>query len=189
VLRGLSADAGLEAGHRRQLHEQLDRMQHIVDHQLRRAAAAGTRTLTEPVALRGLSEKLIAAIGKVYADKNLRCENAIPDALRVRADQGDLYDLLGNLLDNAAKYGNGHVRISAISGTRQSLIVVEDNGDGFPPQAEQLLQRGVRADTRVPGQGLGLAAVADIVQAYSGRLLLDRSALGGAKVIVALPLR
>jgi two-component system, OmpR family, sensor histidine kinase PhoQ len=189
VLRGLSTEAGLEEGHRRQLHEQIDRMQHIVDHQLRRAAAAGTRTLTEPVALRGLSDKLLSAIAKVYADKSLRCENAIPEALRVRADQGDLYDLLGNLLDNAAKYGNGRVRISAISGTRQSLIVVEDNGDGFPPQAEQLLQRGVRADTRVPGQGLGLAAVAEIVQAYSGRLLLDRSTLGGAKVIVALPLR
>lgn len=189
VLRGLSTEVGFDPAHRRQLHEQVDRMQHIVDHQLRRAAAAGTRTLTEPVALRALAEKLISAIAKVYADKNLRCENAIPETLRVRADQGDLYDLLGNLLDNAAKYGNGRLRVSAISGTRQSLIVVEDDGAGFPPQAEQLLQRGVRADTRVPGQGLGLAAVADIVQAYNGRLLLDRSTLGGAKVIVALPLR
>jgi two-component system sensor histidine kinase PhoQ len=189
VLRGMTAESKLEDGFRRQLHEQLDRMQHIVDHQLRRAAAAGTRTLTEPVALRGLGEKLLAAIAKVYADKGLKIDNAIPENLRLRADQGDLYDLLGNLIDNAAKYGNGQLRVSALSGSRQCLIVIEDNGPGFPPQAEQLLQRGARADERQPGQGLGLAAVADIVQAYSGRLLLDRSALGGAKVIVALPLR
>ena len=128
-------------------------------------------------------------MAKVYADRSLRVENAVPGDLRLRADQGDLYDLLGNLIDNAAKYGNGQVRVSALSGSRQCLIVVEDNGAGFPPQAEQLLQRGARADQRQPGQGLGLAAVAEIVQAYSGRLLLDRSALGGAKVIVALPLR
>ncbi len=189
VLRGLGAEAGLDDGHRRQLQEQVDRMQHIVDHQLRRAAAAGTRTLTEPVALHGLAEKLLSAISKVYVEKSLHCENGIPEVLRVRADQGDLYDLLGNLLDNAAKYGKGRVLISAISGTRQSLIIVEDDGDGFPPHAEQLLQRGARADTRVPGQGLGLTAVAEIVQAYGGRLLLDRSPLGGAKVIVALPMR
>ncbi|MGB1561334.1 MAG: ATP-binding protein [Sinimarinibacterium flocculans] len=189
VLRGMTAEPGLEAGFRRQLSEQLDRMQHIVDHQLRRAAAAGTRTLTEPVLLHGLCEKLLGAMAKVYADRSLRVENAVPGDLRLRADQGDLYDLLGNLIDNAAKYGNGQVRVSALSGSRQCLIVVEDNGAGFPPQAEQLLQRGARADQRQPGQGLGLAAVAEIVQAYSGRLLLDRSALGGAKVIVALPLR
>lgn len=189
VLRGLSSEAGLDSAHRRQLHEQVDRMQHIVDHQLRRAAAAGTRTLTEPVPLRSLAEKLLSAIAKVYVEKNVQVENTIADTLRVRADQGDLYDLLGNLLDNAAKYGKQYIRISALSGHRQCLIIVEDDGPGFPPDAEKLLRRGVRADTRVPGQGLGLAAVAEIVQAYGGRLLLDRSGLGGAKVIVALPLR
>lgn len=189
VLRGLTSEAKLDPVHRRQLHEQVDRMQHIVDHQLRRAAAAGTRTLTEPVPLRSLAEKLLSAIAKVYAEKNVQIENAIAETLRVRADQGDLYDLLGNLLDNAAKYGKGRIRISALSGHRQCLIVVEDDGQGFPQDAEKLLRRGARADTRVPGQGLGLAAVAEIVQAYGGRLLLDRSGLGGAKVIVALPLR
>ncbi|MES0874272.1 ATP-binding protein [Sinimarinibacterium thermocellulolyticum] len=189
VLRGMTAQSGLDEGFRCQLGEQIDRMQHIVDHQLRRAAAAGTRTLTEPVALRSLCDKLLTAIVKVYADKRLQVDNAVPEHLRLRADQGDLYDLLGNLIDNAAKYGNGQLRVSALSGSRQCLIVVEDDGAGFPPQAEHLLQRGARADERQPGQGLGLAAVADIVRAYGGRLLLDRSPLGGAKVIVALPLR
>lgn len=189
VLRGLSAEPGLSPEHRNQLHEQIDRMQNIVDHQLGRAAAAGTRTLTEPVALKPLVDKLLSAIDKVYADKNIKPENAIADSMRLRVDQGDLYELLGNLLENAAKYGKGRIRVSALMGQKQCLIVVEDDGSGFPPGAEQLLTRGVRADTRNPGQGLGLAAAAEIVQAYSGRLLLDRSGLGGAKVSIALPLR
>lgn len=187
VLRGYTDESGLAPVQRQQFSEQVDRMLHIVDHQLRRAAAAGTRTLTEPLAIRPLADKLLAAIAKVYSDKRIRPENQIAEDLRVRADQGDLYELLGNLIENAAKYGNGQIRISAISGQNQCMIVVEDNGSGFPPDAEKLLERGVRADTQKPGQGLGLAAVADIVQAYGGRLLLDRSSLGGAKVIVTLP--
>lgn len=189
VLRGLADENSVNTEYRNQLHEQIDRMQNIVDHQLGRAAAAGTRTLTEPVALKPLVDKLLAAIGKVYADKNIAPENTVADSLRLRVDQGDLYELLGNLLENAAKYGKGRVRVSALMGQKQCLIVVEDNGSGFPAGAEQLLMRGVRADTRTPGQGLGLAAAAEIVQAYSGRMLLDRSGLGGAKVSVALPLR
>ncbi|MEQ1439955.1 ATP-binding protein [Fontimonas sp. SYSU GA230001] len=189
VLRGLADETTLRAEQRGQLHEQIDRMQKIIDHQLGRAAAAGTRTLTEPVALRPLVDKLLAAIGKVYADKSIRPENAVADSMRLRIDQGDLYELLGNLLENAAKYGKERIRVSALTGQKQCLIIVEDDGSGFPPGAEQLLLRGVRADTHTPGQGLGLAAAAEIVQAYSGRLLLDRSGLGGAKVVVALPLR
>lgn len=188
VLRGLSAEVTLDAAQRRQVHEQLDRMQHIVEHQLRRAAALGTRTLTEPVALRALADKLLGAIAKVYSGKSLATENAVPEALRLRADQGDLYELLGNLVDNAAKYGGGRIRVSAVGEHRQCLLIVEDNGPGFPAHAEQLLERGVRADTQMSGQGLGLAAVADIVQAYGGQLRLDRSDLGGARVIVTLPL-
>jgi two-component system sensor histidine kinase PhoQ len=187
VLRGFTDETSLAAPQRQQLSEQVDRMLHIVDHQLRRAAAAGTRTLTEPIALRALADKLLSAISKVYRDRNIKPENLIADDLRVRVDQGDLYDLIGNLIENAAKYGNGQIRVSAMSGQHQCLIVVEDNGSGFPPDAEKLLARGARADTRQPGQGLGLAAVSEIVQAYGGRLILDRSSIGGAKVIISLP--
>lgn len=184
VLRGLEAEAPPE------VQEQVDRMLHIVDHQLRRAAAAGTRTLTEPIGLRALTDKISAALCKVYADQSIRIENHIPSTLRLRIDQGDLYELIGNLLDNAAKYGNGKVRIRARANADHHLIEVEDNGGGFPDNTQALLERGVRADTRAPGQGLGLAAVSTIVEACQGQLQLARSVdLGGGKVSVRLPLR
>ncbi|HEX4895823.1 MAG TPA: ATP-binding protein [Solimonas sp.] len=189
VLRGLTGESGLPDLARQQLGEQVGRMQHIVDHQLRRAAAAGSRTLTEPVALRPLADKLIAALVKVYATQIRRFDNRIPEALKLRVDQGDLYELLGNLLDNASKYGGGQVRLSAEQRPGACALIVEDNGPGFPEDAERLLQRGVRADLRKPGQGLGLAAVEELVHAYEGRLYLERSSLGGARVVAVLPQR
>ncbi len=187
VLRGLGTEPDLAEPHRRQLDEQVGRMLHIVDHQLQRAAAAGSRTLTEPVALRPLADKLLAALSKVYADKQLRFTNRVDPALQIRADQGDLYELLGNLLDNAAKYGRDEVSIDAGIRDGNYVITVDDGGPGFPPDATALIERGARADTREPGQGLGLAAVSDIIGAYGGTLALLRSTLGGARVEVTLP--
>jgi len=190
VVVGIGQEPRLPEELRGQLQDQATRMQHIVDHQLRRAAAAGTRTLSEPVPVRPLAEKICAALTKVYAEKKPRCELLVSERLRLRADQGDLYELLGNLLENAAKYGRGTVRLTARIEKKVCTVVVEDDGPGFPEHAELLLERGMRADTQAPGQGLGLAAVAELVKAYEGRLQLGRSAaLGGARVLVALPVR
>lgn len=179
VLRGATAEPLVQ--------EQLGRMQHIVDYQLRRAAAAGSRTLSEPVALRPLGDKILAALEKVYAGKQLVLGNEIPADLRVRADQGDLYEILGNLLDNAAKYGKQRVQVGAQRGADGLALVVEDDGPGFPEHPEKLLERGVRADSQTPGQGIGLSTTAEIIGAYEGRIELGRSALGGGRVTVTLP--
>ena len=179
VLRGHSTDAPLQ--------EQVSRMQHIVDYQLRRAATAGSRTLSEPVALRPLAEKICAALAKVYADKQPRFDIRIAALQRLRADQGDLYELLGNLLDNATKYGRGQVRVSVENERTRLRLIVEDDGPGFPGPAEHLLQRGVRADDQTQGQGIGLSAVAELIKAYAGTIELGRSAaLGGGRVTITL---
>jgi two-component system sensor histidine kinase PhoQ len=187
VLRGV-AERPLAPDASKLLGEQLQRMQHIVDHQLQRAASrGGQRALAEAVPLRPLAEKISAALSKVYARRGLQVQVDIPASLRVRADQGDLYELLGNLMDNAAKYGRGRLQVGASRERERLLLTVEDDGPGFPDEAEMLLERGARADSRQEGQGLGLAAVREIVEAYGGELLLQRSAsLGGAGVRVSL---
>lgn len=188
VLRGV-AERPQAADSARLLAEQLQRMQHIVEHQLQRAASrGGARALAEAVPIKPLVEKIGSALTKVYAGRGTRFDLAVPAALRARADQGDLYELLGNLLDNAAKYGRGRVRFTA-SRPRDSqiLMIVEDDGAGFPEDAEALLERGVRADSLEDGQGLGLGAVREVVEAYGGRLTLERSSsLGGARVCVTM---
>jgi len=187
VLRGLP-DEALPGTTRHQLEEQIGRMQDIVDHQLARAAAAGRRTLAHPVALRPLAEKLVGALAKVYAGKDLRFDLAVPEGLKARADTGDLYELLGNCLDNASKWAKQRVRLTSAHANAVLELTFEDDGPGFPEHPERLLERGMRADTRVPGQGLGLATVAEIVKAYEGTVALGRSAdLGGARVVLTVP--
>lgn len=188
VLRGLSGDERLQRDTQRQIDEQVARMQQIADHQLSRAATAGRRALAQPVAVRPIAAKLTAALGKVYADKSLAFELAVAPGLLGRVDSGDLHELLGNTLDNAAKWARGRVRLSAGRSGAMLELDIEDDGPGFPAEPGRLLGRGVRADSRVPGQGLGLAAVAEMLGAYEGEVRLERSdALGGARVAMRIP--
>lgn len=188
VLRGMSEDERLSADLRQQIAEPVTRMHTIVDHQLRRAVMAGRRTLSEPVALREIIEKLCRTLEKVYRGKSPRFELDVPPALKVRIDGGDLFEMMGNLIENAVKYGKGRVRVHASRNKQgQCTIRVEDDGAGFPESPERLLSRGVRADTLTPGQGIGLGASAELVAAYRGQIQLIRSeALGGGAVVITL---
>lgn len=187
VMRGIYDNLGEVEPFRQQMKEPLERMEDIAEYQLRRAATASRRILSEPLLLRPLAEKTIGALTKVYADRSIAFENAIDDRLRVRADQDDLYEILGNLLDNACKWTSSRIRIRALPGD-DALLEVEDDGAGFPDHPNTLLSRGVRADTRTAGQGIGLATVADIVRLNDGRIVLDASPdLGGARVRIYWP--
>ncbi|HWU68365.1 MAG TPA: ATP-binding protein [Stenotrophobium sp.] len=186
ILHGLMEQENVDAGLRERLREPVGSIQKITDYQLRKAATAGRRTLSAPLALHPLVDKIINALNKVYAGKGVKFGNGIPSDLQIRADEGDLYELFGNLLDNAAKWCRHQVRVVAAHQGNRVHLLVEDDGAGFPEDAEALLERGVRADNQTPGQGIGLAAAMEIVNAYEGTLTLGESPLGGARVSVIL---
>lgn len=188
VMRGLADDRAVPDEPRGRLAEQVARMNQIVDYQLARAATAGRRALTRPLAPRAVAERLAKVLEKAYAARGIHFEVRVASELRLRIDEGDLTELLGNLMDNAAKWGRQRVRVSAAAAQDELTLDIEDDGPGFPPDAERLLERGARADSRLEGQGIGLAMTADIVHACDGRLHLGRSSeLGGARVTVTLP--
>ena len=97
-------------------------------------------------------------------------------------------ELVGNLLENAFKYGSHHVRMrSSIEGNRLR-IDIEDDGPGVPEtERERILERGQRLDTSIPGQGIGLSVAAEIVRSYEGDIRILPSTLGGACFSVFLP--
>jgi two-component system, OmpR family, sensor histidine kinase PhoQ len=173
---------------------EIDRMNGIIEHQLKRAAASGGALLGQaPVELAPLAADLRATLLKVYAHKDLSIELAVAPAAQFIGDRGDLTELLGNLLDNACKWCGGRVRLSAEAdpGTdaRQRLtLTIEDDGPGISASDRaRVLERGVRADESVPGHGLGLAMVHDTVDLYGGTLAIDSSPLGGARISLRLP--
>jgi len=189
VMRGALAGGGKQALDAT-VEEEVVKMDRIVAYQLQRAATAGRSSrLAAAVAIRPIASKIIASLAKVYRDKAIEPSIAIDDTAAFRGDEGDLMELLGNLLDNAYKWCRNTVRI-AVQQDGALVVTVEDDGPGMDPHyAQQLLQRGVRADQAVPGHGIGLAVVRDIVAAYQGEIAIGRSPLGGAAVRVALPVR
>jgi len=173
--------------------EQVGRMDEIVAYQLSRAATSGHQTFAAPLLLEPYAEEIVRSLEKVYAAKSVLCEFDIDPAARFHGDQGDLMELLGNLLENAFKWARRSVLLTArpIAGgtTRAGLdLVIEDDGPGIAEdKVELMLQRGVRGDERVQGHGIGLSIVQDILKAYHGELHVDRSpSLGGARFAVRL---
>lgn len=178
ILRQQSA---AEIPDRSLLEEQIARMDQLIGYQLQRAVASSPHRLQQKILLRPVVDKLIATFSKVYFDKQLQFHIAVADDCECRADEADLLEVLGNLLDNACKACRQIISISADDNERWLLIVIEDDGPGIPEEKRSgILQRGQRADTYQPGQGIGLAVVVDIIDSYAAELDISASALGGA---------
>ena len=167
--------------------EPLERMQQLIDYHLHRAAAGAGASFAAPLAVRPVAEQLVGALAKVHRQREIRFELAVEDSAVLRMERGELMELLGNLLDNAARWCRHTVKLTGGRADGFLEFCVDDDGPGFPDNARELLERGRRADSR-PGQGIGLAVVADIVHAQNGAMHLERSPLGGGRVRLRLPL-
>lgn len=192
VLQGLSeqSSAPLDAETARQfaaIEEQLERMNQIVGYQLHRAVHSnGSSSLARRVDVGAAVAKILRALEKVYAAKQMQVTQELAAGIFFLGDERDLMEVLGNVLDNAFKYGSHRVRIEATlveHPLRQLRLCVEDDGPGISMQDQSfVLQRGARVDTLAPGQGIGLAVVSDIMSSYGGLIDIGNSADGGARV-------
>ncbi len=163
-----------------------DAMSRHVDRELARARARGTARQRGGVStpLKPLVDLLIATLSRTPAAQRLEFETRIGGETNVPLDRTDLAEVLGNLLENAARHAGGRVRIGADGASL--AITVEDDGPGIPPaERAHMLERGARLDQRGDGAGLGLAIVQDVLHAYGWRLELAASGLGGLKAIIA----
>jgi two-component system sensor histidine kinase PhoQ len=190
VIRGEMEKAPSPAELPALIGEQVRRMSEIVDYQLQRAATSGRLPLSAPLSVAAAARKIGGSLNKVYADKGVNCQIQVAEDADFHGEEGDLLEVLGNLLDNAYKWCKQRVLVTANLDQDGGLrLSVEDDGPGITPQkAEAVLQRGVRGDSSSPGYGIGLAIVQDIVRVYGGKLQIEKSpALGGAKITLALP--
>ncbi|WP_265583838.1 ATP-binding protein [Chitinimonas koreensis] len=184
VLRGALAEPETMAA---AVEAQVARMDGIVQHQLGRAAASGAAHFAPPLKLEPILRRIVESLEKVYAERDLVFVVECPVGLSWRIDEGDAFEVMGNLLDNASKWARGRIRVRARIEQRTLRLTVEDDGPGFA-DADAALQRGVRLDERVPGHGIGLTVVADIVAAYGGEIRLDRGEWQGGRVSLLLPM-
>ncbi|VAW86619.1 Sensor histidine kinase PhoQ [hydrothermal vent metagenome] len=178
--------------------EQIERMNQIVQYQLQRAATSGRTALTAPINPERIANKVISALDKVYADKKVQGNLDVSSILELHIEEGDLMELLGNLVDNGYKWCKGRVDVSLSlennrphhHQTRRLLIEVADDGPGISQAlSDKVVQRGWRrSEEAITGHGLGLSLVSDIVNLYKGELKITQSALGGALIQIYLPI-
>ncbi|ARN75462.1 ATP-binding protein [Oceanicoccus sagamiensis] len=161
--------------------EQTQRMDEIIKHQLQRAVISTQHELSESVLVQTCVDRLVSAMNKVYADKEINFSIDISEGCLFKGDPRDLMEVLGNLLDNACKACLQTIQINASNNDKRLRLEIHDDGAGIAPeQREQLIQRGQRADTQYSGQGIGLNVAHDIIESYQGKLIIEQSPDGGA---------
>jgi signal transduction histidine kinase len=165
-------------------------MRRQVDHHLARSRAVGRRAVGLARAnVMDSAEAVERAVGRLYPEVRFDVDGS--REAQVAVERQDLDEILGNLIENAAKYGGGSafVTVDAEPEAELCAIWVEDDGAGIPAeQRAALFSRGARLDTEKPGTGLGLAIVRDVVEIYGGSVELGESEdLGGLMVRLMLP--
>jgi signal transduction histidine kinase len=164
-------------------------MRRQVDHHLARARAIGRRSSAQARADVWPSlESVERAVSRLYAHVTVDLAGDKPAAVRV--ERQDLDEMLGNLIENAAKYGGGRVFVTVKATSECVELEVEDDGTGIPEEERTaIFARGARLDTGLPGTGLGLAIVRDVAEIYGGSITLEESEdLGGLMARLKLPL-
>ena len=162
-----------------ELREQIDRITAMIEHQLKKASSSGQDVWHKQIPVLPVVQQLQQALQKIYRDKQIQWQLAVPEQAAFRGDEADLMEMLGNLLDNACKACRQQVKLTVSN--KPFALVVEDDGPGVAPAQRQiLLSRGTRLDTYSEGHGVGLSIVDELVQSYQGQLEISTSTLGGA---------
>jgi len=168
---------------------QVERMRRQIDYHLAHARAAaagagpGTRSLVAPSV-----DGLFRTLERLHAERSIALRSAVAPGHAVRCVREDLDEMLGNVLDNACKWGRSRVEVESEIAGPSMVLTVDDDGPGIDPaMAARVLERGVRADEQMEGTGLGLAIVRDLAEIYGGSIELSRSPLGGVRARLQLP--
>lgn len=171
------------------VRRQTEAMNSNVTHYLKRAQAAaqaevlGARTdVREPV------EGITRMLERLHRDKGLAIDVDVEPNAIFRGERGDFDELIGNLLENAAKWCKSRINVKVTRNDDGLQVTVDDDGPGLPPEHRaKALERGKRLDESAPGTGLGLSIVTELADIYGGRLHLEDSPIGGLRARLELP--
>lgn len=166
------------------LQNQLDLVHKMIERKLAAARITGDMLPAAQMQLPKDIEDLCNTLSKVHFNKRLLCNIDIPEHItRLPLHREDGMELIGNLLDNAHKWANDRVNISAKLEEEAIILIIEDDGSGVASEELKLLtNRGRRLDEATIGHGLGLSIVKDIAEQYKIKLTFARSHLGGLKI-------
>lgn len=174
------ATLALTVGDNPQASTQIDRIEDVIRHHLARARTAAVahrvRTPLAPVVA-----DITAVIGALYPTRTIAVD--VPADLAVSLDAHDLSEIVGNVLDNAARHARSAVSITARAEERRIILAIDDDGSGIPAELrDEAMQPGIRLDETRRGDGFGLAIVRDLLALHGGSLELLGGKRGGLSV-------
>lgn len=169
------------------IDNQVARMDQIIGYQLQRAVATSPHITRKALPITPILNSILDVMGKIYESREITFDLDLVDGT-FYGDERDIMELLGNIIDNACKYGRHLVKVKIEEHEHSGglRIMVEDDGPGIvKDQRESVLKRGTRLDSRESGQGIGLAVVSEIVKRYDGSVSIEDSPLGGARIVIS----
>ncbi len=170
--------------------EEVERLQVIVRRELLRARAslhAVRNVYSTP--LKPSVEKVCRAVQRIAGEDKVNFAIDVPDGLTALVNETDLMEMIGNLIENSAKWANTRVQVSARhEASAMVSITVADDGPGMSePDIVEALKPGVRLDEQKPGHGFGLGIARELAEAYGGEFAISRSDEGGLVATLLLP--
>jgi signal transduction histidine kinase len=156
-----------------------------VDRELARARLGVAMAPATPIEVRKVAERVVAVLERTPRGRSLMFTIDIAENMRLGIDESDLAEILGNLGENACRFARNAIRIDGGENDDGLFVAVTDDGPGIPEaRTKEALTRGGRLDEHSQGDGLGLAIVADTVEAYGGQLRLEDAGPGLRAIIV-----
>jgi signal transduction histidine kinase len=170
------------------------RLAHLVENvlQFSRAERRMTQVQTRLVEMAPLMREILERFAPLAGSAALRVQSELDEELMAPVHPESLHQIVINLLDNAVKYGSpeGRIRLRTLLREGRARVEVEDDGSGVAPADRARIWEPfvrVRGTPPVPGSGIGLAVVRDLVLAHGGQTWVEAGASGGARFVVELP--
>jgi signal transduction histidine kinase len=159
----------------------------VIDRNLDRTTIMGPHMMVNAtIDLLPLMTKIAKGFGKLYG-KEVEIVQETQDCSLI-AHQADLYEMLGNVIENGCKYAASRLRLTIGHVDERLVITIEDDGCGIAEsELEKVIQRGFRLDESQAGSGIGLAVAHHIITLYQGEMTFSKAALGGLSITLSLP--
>ncbi|HKK55219.1 ATP-binding protein [Marinobacter sp.] len=180
------SDRPLTGELRRQMAARLDDIDRQLEAEMRRSQFAGPQVGKSAYPFKQARD-LLWMLGRLYPEKSFELSSTLPEESRWPIEEQDLNEILGNLIDNAGKWSRHCVELSLEQDNDKTRITVTDDGPGVRKSEIACLgQRGLRLDEQIPGHGLGLAIVREIVARYHGKISFSTGSGRGLQVLVEI---
>jgi signal transduction histidine kinase len=171
-----------------ELHSLVNRVDQRIRHHLSRARKTASSGANSATMIKPRVDDLVLIMSRIHAERAITADCVVDPELSVACAAEDLDEILGNLIDNAFKWANTAVKITAATKGAMVIIFIEDNGPGVSEAfIADAFRPGLRLDETVPGDGFGLTITKELAELYGGRITLSNSETGGLICSVVLP--